>query len=106
MHHFIVLFKAYLAISDQVVDNKFCLLPQDRAKSAPIIVVGCHASGVSDRMRRTITNYVKDYCKRSLPFYPEIVAVSFVTVQKLEEDIVQLCKCLYDTACDRKMSLG
>ena len=91
---------------NHIIGNKFCVLLQDRAKGAPIIAVGCHTSGISDRMRRTITNYVQDYCKRSLPFYPEIVAVGFVTVPKLEEDIVQLCKCLYDTACDRKMSLG
>ena len=82
------------------------VLQQDRAKSAPIIIVGCHSSGVSDRMRRSITNYVQEYCKRCLPFYPDVAVVSFVTVNKLEEDIVQLCKCLYDTACDHKMSLG
>lgn len=84
----------------------YCVLQQDRAKNAPIIVVGCHSSSVSDRMRRNLTNDVQNYCKNNLPFYPDIVAVSFVTVTKLEEDIIQLCKCFYDTACDRKMSLG
>ena len=82
------------------------LLQQDKAKSAPIIIVGCHSSSVSDRMRRSITHDVQQYCKRCLPFYPDIAAISFVTVNKLEEDIVQLCKCLYTTACDHKMSLG
>jgi len=57
-------------------------------------------------MRRNLTNEVHNYCKRNLPYFPEIVAVSFVTVPKLEEDIIQLCKCFYDNACDRKMSLG
>ena len=57
-------------------------------------------------MRRQLTKDVHDYCNKRLPFFPEIVAVNFVTVSKLEEDIVQLCKCFYDAACDRKMSLG
>ena len=57
-------------------------------------------------MRHSLANIVKDFCKKSLPFCLEIVAVRFVTVPKLEEDIIQLCKCFYEAACDHKMSLG
>lgn len=86
--------------------NLFFVSQQDRAKSATVIVVGCHSMGVSDRMRRNLTTNVLDYYKKRLPFYPEIAAVKFVTIPKLDEDIAQLCKCFYDTAGDHKMSLG
>ena len=71
-----------------------------------MIVVGCHGLAVNDRMRRSLTNKVQDYCKNYLPIHPEIVAVNFVTVPKLEEDIILLCKSFYDAAGNRKMSLG
>lgn len=69
------------------------------------MIVGCHNSSIGGRLKRLLVEQVKSLYQR---YFPNVLdqQVKFVSVATLKEDIIKLCKSIYDTASNLQLSLG
>jgi len=69
------------------------------------VIVGCHKSSINGRLKRFLVEQVKSLYEH---YFSSVVdqQVKFVSVASLKEDMIKLCKSIYDTASNLQLSLG
>jgi len=81
------------------------LLLQNKAKHRAVVIVGCHNASISGRLKHTLVNQVKSLYQSYFPSVSD-EQIKFVSVATMKEDMIKLCKGIYDTACNLRLSLG
>ena len=78
---------------------------QNKAKHGSVVIVGCHNASIGGRLKRHLVEQVKSLYEI---YFPNVSGeqVKFVSAATLKEDMIKLCRGIYDTASKLHLSLG